>query len=494
MIRVGEWLPDIPDLENPGALEALNVVPKSAVSYGPWRLPVNVSNALDERALGAFSGADYQGNVFTFAGDAGKLYRYSGNTYTDVSKVGGYSTAPGYVEVTSRAWNFQQFNNIAFTTNFSDPIQKWVMGTDSIFADAGTTIPKGRFLSVVGQFLVVGNTEDTFDGAVALRVWWSPIGNPLNDDWGNTDLQSDLRTLPKGIRITGLAGGQYGVIFTETTRYVMTYAGPPTIFSIDEIEGDTHGCIAPGSLVQAAGSIFYLSGDGFQRMSGSQAVPIGQDKVDETFFAELDRSNLGRIVATVDLVRQLYIVAYPGEGSTSGRPNKLLIYNYYLNRWSKAEAGVQIIESLRSESLTVEALGAIYTFTDDVPGLTDSPQWSGGTDYLACFNSTNEMCSFTGVNAAATVDTTEITGDLGGKFVARRVRPLTDSSSVTVRLGSRNFQDETPVFTGQVPRHPATGLCKFRSKARYHRARIETPEGWLGTQIFGVDSPGSDDR
>lgn len=487
IIRVGEYMPDIPALENPGALEALNVVPLSPVSYGPWPTPVEVStNALDTRAQGLFAAADYQANIFIFAADDGKLYRYTGSTFADVSKIGGYATAAGYASEYSRTWRFEQFNNLAVATNSTDAIQVWTLGTSSVFADLAATAPKGRYLATVGDFLVVGHTTDSFDGEVALRIWWSPIGSPTTNDWGNTNLQSDLRTLPAGIRITGIAGGEYGVIFCQSSIYRMTYSGPPTIFSIDEI-AINHGCISPGSLAQTKDRIFYLAEDGFQMMVGFESVAIGQNKVDETFFSDLVSSEINRIVSTVDTTRKLYIVAYPGDGSTAGLPNKVLLYNYQLDRWARAENSLELLGQVASGSLTLEDLGAIYTNTDDVPGITDSAQWSGGVDFLACFSSTHKLCSFTGPNAAFAVDTSEQALGVTDKVTLRKVRPLTDVDAVTVKIGHRNFQNSAPTFTTAVSPHPETGLCTFREKARYHRARIEAAQGWMGSEIFGVD-------
>src|SRR3546814_749075 len=148
IIPAGEWLPDLPPIENPGALTALNVVPKTLRSYGPWKQPAILSSsALDTRPLGAFSGTAYSGGVFTFAGDAAKLYRYSAGAFADVSKSAGYATAANYSDTVSVGWHFTQLNNICLATNYSDAIQAWTMGTSSVFADLAATAPKGKYLA-----------------------------------------------------------------------------------------------------------------------------------------------------------------------------------------------------------------------------------------------------------------------------------------------------------------------------------------------------------
>lgn len=486
VIPLGEWLPDLPDLENPGALTALNVVPKTQRSYGPWRqLATLSSNALTTRPLGAFSGTGYNGSVFTFAGDVEKLYRYSSGSFSDVSKTAGYATASNYYTTVSAAWDFVQFGNVVLASNYSDAIQSWTMGTSSLFADLASSAPKGKYLAVVGDFLVVANTDDTADGQIPLRLWWSPIGAPATDDWGNTNLQSDFRTLPSGKEITGITGGEYGLIFCKSSIYRMTYAGPPVIFSIDEIESG-HGCDAPGSIAQKGETVFYHSEDGFKMRRGQEVVPIGAQKVDNFFFNDLDASSIGRVIATIDDVRKLYIVAYPGEGSTSGMPNRLLIYNYEIGRWSLAEQALDYLCALESEALTVEALGAIYSTVESVPGSVDSPSWKGGTKFLAAFGSDKKLAEFSGENAAMTLDTTERNLVDGSKSVLRKARAFIDTDSVTVSVGVRDQLDEMPSFGTAASRNSVTGLHSFKRKGRYHRGRIGVPAGTPWTEVYGL--------
>lgn len=487
IIPVGEWLPDLPPVDNPGALTALNCIPLTTRSYGPWKLPATLSsNALDTRPLGAFSSTAYNGSVFTFAGDAEKLYRYSADSFSDVSRTAGYATATNYYTSVSAAWDFEQFNNICLATNYSDEIQAWTLGTSSAFADLASSAPKGKYLATVGDFLVVANTDDSFDGQIPLRLWWSPIGSPGTDDWGNTNLQSDFRTLPSGRQITGITGGEYGVIFCERSIYRMTYAGPPVIFSIDEIEKDK-GCIAPGSIAQKGETRFYLAEDGFQMMRGTQSVPIGAQKIDRDFFNDLDASNIGRIISAIDDVRKLYLVAYPGNGSTSGRPNKILVFNYEIGRWSNVNQQLDFIQSLRGESLTVEALGAIYTATEDIPGSIDSSVFAGGNSYLGMFGSDKMLAAFSGDNAAMTLDTTERNLSGGGrKSTFRKARPMIDTGDVTISIGVRDKPDEGVIFGSATSRNEVTGLCSFKRKGRYHRGRIQTPEGAVWTECYGL--------
>ena len=489
LMRLPEFLPDLPDYDNPGTTNVVNLVPLTALSYGPWREPAILStNQMDARCQGARSGADYAGNLFTFTADAGKIYRYSGSTFADVSKLGGYTSIAGYTDKTSRAWYFTQYNNIMLATNYADPPQKWVMGTDSAFDDmAPLTAPTGKYMGVVQDSLVLANTTDSVDGSISLRLWWGPVGNPLDDDWGNVDKQSDFQTLPVGREITGFVGGEYGTVFCRTAIYRMTYSGGDTIFQFDQIK-EQHGCIAPGSIAFNEERIFYLSEHGFQMMVGGQAVPIGQDKIDDTLFNALDASNIGRIHSAIDEERNLYLVALPTSTSvkaTGVTPNLIGAFNWHTGRWTVIEETIDLLQTLSTPALTLEDVGALYPIIEDVPGSYENPAWTGGTDFLGGFTSDFNLNSFSGQNKGFEIDTAEVSE--GGRRTLLKVRPIANCDCVTMRAGTRNSQSETVQWTESTAPNAVTRLCSFRARGRYHRVRLEAPTGWTGDEIAGID-------
>src|SRR5215470_4601310 len=117
MIPIGAWQPDLPDFENPGALEAKNVIPDAA-GYRP--LPSLVAagallGAMDARVQGAILARGQGGAIANFAGTAGKLYRWdnAGLTWTDVSRTAGgaYGTAA------DGGWSFAQFGDLVIAVN-----------------------------------------------------------------------------------------------------------------------------------------------------------------------------------------------------------------------------------------------------------------------------------------------------------------------------------------------------------------------------------------
>ena len=89
-IPFGEWLPDQPDLANPGATLIRNALP-AETSYRPWRAPGAITGPLDGYCRGAVAVKDTAGNTMGFAGDGTKLYRAENALWADASKPGGYA-------------------------------------------------------------------------------------------------------------------------------------------------------------------------------------------------------------------------------------------------------------------------------------------------------------------------------------------------------------------------------------------------------------------
>ena len=156
--------------------------------------------------------------------------------------------------------------------------------------------------------------------------------------WGTSlSTQADLQDLPDGGNVTGLVGGEVGLIFQETSIRRMTYEGPPVVFRIDKIANDI-GASVPGSVAGLLDMAFFLHKSGFYMVrAGQQVTPIGRGKVDKTFWADFDETNQFRCSSAIDPVRGLYVFAYPANGS-NGTPNRLLIYNWRTERWTRASS------------------------------------------------------------------------------------------------------------------------------------------------------------
>lgn len=481
-IQFGEYLPDMPALDNQGARVAKNVVPMGT-SYQPFYAAVVYSNALTARCQGAISTKDKDGNSLTYAGDATKLYKLSSAAYSDVSLSGGYTIAADDL------WQFTRFGGRLIATNFSEYPQTINVPLGTNFANL-TTALKARYVTTMRNFVVFANTYDASDGNVPHRIRWSALDDPTDYTVSPTT-QSDFQDLDASSGwIKQIVGGEYGVVFQERAITRMTYSGSPTIWQFDEVEKGK-GTIAPGSVCKAGNIIFYLGLDGFYAFDGTQSIPIGANKVDKTFFSEVDANYINRITSTADFDNQVIYWLYAASDNSNGVPNKILAYNYSPNaqkRWSYIEPGdIEIIFISLSEGYTLETLDNISASLDSLPYSLDSRVWTGENYILSGFNSAHKHVNFTGSAMDATVETGEFQIYPSNRALVSLVRPLIDGgSTITVQMGTRNTQAEEVSYASSVSIN-STGNCPVRSNARYHSIRVNVTGGFTHAQGVQIE-------
>ena len=486
MIKFGEYLPDRASLENPGATVASGVIPKTPDSYGPFPGLSVYSNALTARCQGAFSGRSAAGNVTNFAGDASKLYTLSGATFSSVNT--GFSLAA------DEAWRFCQFGELVLATDLADEIKKWTLDSSSAFAQLSATAPKARHIASIDPgFVMVGNTVDGTDGAVPNRVWWSGIGNAGSWETPGSAaaqaVQSDYNDMAAGgwvQALIGAVGGASGVVFMDTAIFRIQYQGPPDVFGFYEVER-ARGTPAPGSVVNVGSVAFYLGEDGFYAFNGSTSTPIGNTKIDKTFYADLDQSYFHRITSAVDPINKLVFWAYPGSGNSGGNPNKILCYNWELARWSVASVDCELIYRSLSQGYTLDTLDTYNSSLDALPFSLDSRAWTGGRLILSAFDTDHKLNFFNGSNLAATLETGEFTGEAGRRVFINGIRPLVDGGTITAAVGYRDTPSASVTYATATSAG-SDGVCPQRISTRYARARVSIAAGGSWSHAIGIEA------
>jgi hypothetical protein len=478
VIPFAEWRPDMPDL-GPWAREALNVIPAEE-SYRPLNALSGTSNALAARAQGAAWFRGTGGATRMFAGDATKLYLLAGTTWSDVSRLAGGAYAPG----ADGQWRFAQYGYNAFAVNGIDNPQKFDLASGTNWVLMGGSPPVATYIATVRDFVVMGKI-----GSTPQRVQWSPINSP-EGTWGSiAATQADFQDLSDGGNVTGLAGGEFGIILQEAAVRRMTYEAPPIVFRIDKIANEL-GCSVPGSVAALLDMVFFVHKSGFWMLQGGQTfTPIGRGKVDRTFWAEFDETNLFRCSAAIDPVRSLYIFAYPANGS-GGTPNRLLIFNWVTSKWSHAAIACELVYGgVSQQSYTLEQLDTFNggSTLETLPYSLDSSFWSGTVSLLLfAFDTTHRSGSFSGPTLAATVETAEINPGGGTRTVIRGCRPLIDGGSPQVSVGSRETQQGTVAYGSAASLTPA-GLAPLYQSGRYHRLRATTAAASTWSNMQGID-------
>ena len=460
-IPFNEWLPDQPAVAQ-SMQDATNVVPIYS-GYAPFPLSENYSNAASEDLLNVGTGK-FSSITELFAGSATKLYKFNPATLNldDVSKVGGYNTS---------SWDFEQFGNVLLAANNVDKIQAWTVDTSTVFADLAASAPIAKYVAVIRDFVVAANLDA---GVNPTKVQWSDIADETNWTSGATS-QSDYQLIPDGGNITGITGGEFGLIFLERSIVRMSYIGSPFFFQFDTISRNL-GCKYGGSVTQYGQMSYFLSSDGFYSCDGQSITPIGNEKVDRYFYDNVDLNKADKITVAIDPIRKLVVWNYPTISNT----RSLLIYNWQIQRWSQAETTADYIVSAASSGYTLEALDAFGTL-DTLTTSLDSPLWTGGS-FLFAGTSGAYIVTFTGANSTANLITSDI--EQGYNSVVTLGRVQIDNGSATVAVASRKELDDTITFSS-----PATtsseGRASLRSYGRYHRFEVIPSGNW--TSAIGID-------
>lgn len=489
-----QYAPDQPDLNNPGLEVARNVLPRlRGYDSLPELQPLNTQK-LTERVVGAFSAKDSGGTSYIFAGGVKKLWQLSDTQWVDVSR-----TTPIYADTTR--WEFTKFGNLVIAASPGNAPQKLTLGGTN-FADLTATTPlQGATVASMRGFTVLGDIVDS-DGTSPWRVRWGPLNDP-EGDWtpSPTTLAdfNDLRTV--GGRVQRVVGGEFGMVFRERSIWRMTFVGSPIIWQFDEVDPSI-GTLAPGSVVQHGARVFFASEDGMRMTVGDASSGIGEERIDLTFLRDLDQAYLDRITGAVYTDEQIIVWAYPGPGNVGGRPNRLLIYNYAIDRWAIGDEAVEILFRASTPFRSIDGFDddatfggtqspPLYSSVDDIPGSLDDNVWAGGGFQLGAIDSTRDLSFFTGPPRAAQFETGERQLVPGRRSLVTEMRSLADlAQQVEVEIGHRSSQRDPVVWTS--PMSPTTeGFIPARTDDRYLRWRVTLPQGFVdavGLEVYGEQS------
>jgi hypothetical protein len=411
---------------------------------------------------GFFYARKSDGTVQIFAGTSTRLYTMSNTNFSwsDVSKSGGYSALPN-----SDQWQFAQFGSYVFAVQANAPPQVFTLDSSSVFADLSGSPPQARYIAVVGRFLVLSGLNST-----PYRIQWSGLN--ATTTWTSGTNSSDVQDLPDGGVVRGVAGGEYGLIMQDAAVRRMIFVGGTLVFQIERIS-EEKGIYAPLSIIRAGERVFWCGSDGFKMYSpGSQPVAIGKERVDRTFFADVDSSNLQLCIGASDPKTSRVYWAYKSRSGTTGLFDKILAYDWVLDKWSPITVSGEYISSLARPGITLDALDAIYSSIDDMDVSFDDFSTVAFAE-LAAFNSDHKIGFFTGANLEATLVTAEKGGD-GRRLRVRGFRPVTDAATVYGSLSARETASATASDSDEVLVN-SSGNIPANVSTRYARMNMRIP-------------------
>ena len=446
-IIFGEWLPDQPGVTG-AVMDAVNVYPVTN-GYAALREAADYSDNAGQNLLVTFAGK-FAGASTLFAAGATQIYKFdSSDASLDALTTAGYSTVD--------SWDVTQYGSKMILANGADVLQAYDLGSSTYFGNLAAAAPAAKYVTVVRDFVVAANV-----GGEENKVYWSDINDET--DWTPAAAsQSDSQVIPDGGDITGLAGGEYGLVFLERAIYRMSYSGSPFFFQFDAISR-TLGCISNGSITQFGGLTYFLSDDGFYMCDGQSVKNIGLEKVNRWFFDNCILSEIPtKMSATVDPVRKLVIWNF--TNSFGGR--YLLFYSIDLNKWSYGTTDVVSLSYGLTPSATLEQIDDYNNNIDllDIP--LDSKVWAGGQLIFVGVRA-QKIVIFSGAFKSGYV----VSGDVDiGRSIITLAKPIIDNGTGTVAVASRTLlTDQVEFGTASTP--DSENRCGLRSNGNYHRIKV----------------------
>lgn len=480
-VQVAEYAPDAPALAQKTTSTAKNVVPGFMQEYLPVPSPVKFGNNLPALCAGVFGATSTSKLTYFYAATGARIYQQSGTTWTDRSKLGGYSLATG------ERWGFTQYRNQVVAVAMGAPVQVSDVN-GSAFADliTSTLKPQARQAAIINRdWLVLGDTTDAVDGDRPGRVWWSARGD-ITDFDPDTVTQCGFEDLDaQDGEVQRIIGYEYGVPVCRKALWRMSYVGGDVQYRFDKIVPD-RGAISPGSVAAVNRNVFFIDGDGFYAFDGANVSEIGAGKVDRTIASIITRSDAAMITSAVWPLRNVVVWSIPNGGSAS----RLLFYQWKTGRWSYAEVPNTFCFSTYTEptSLDGEELGDVILDDPPYSGWNlDAPELEGGAPAFGIFSQSNETKFMSGGEPMPpTVHTEEISFGLRRASVNEAMPVSEGTGPLYMSGGVRDSLSAKTIKWSAERGLNLTGKCNVRAQGRYMRFQIRRTGAWdsiVGTQF-----------
>ncbi len=460
-----QWAPDAPPFMSTGLQVATNVYP-GPFGYRPVPKWVGLTTSLPGECLGAATFTYANNDVTIIAGTATALYRFEyGGGWREIGS--------NYTIPEGGRWRFAQFGELAIATNGVDKMVKINIRFVRKLRNNVTPLeggpPTSPILAVVRDFLVAGQ----INGDVR-TLKWSGINNA--EHWIAAANQSDYQIMPSGGQITGILGGEFGLVLQKNRISRMTYVGDNLVFQFDEIANNM-GCVSPHSVAQAGSLGFFLSDNGFMMWDGAQLKPIGFERVDRTFLASYSKVGWENMSTAVDTRNNIVSWAMG---------DRIFCYNWALDRWSVIAQPVNIVFSGFAREMSLEEVAVMFPDIDLMEPSLDSHFFEEGSPVFFVIDNNDRLGFFGGAPMEATFETGDIEFVAGRETRVSQIRPLTDALTTTMTVEAKDRHGETPRST-DYSFVTNTGSMPIRERGRFLRFRQTLAEGATWTYAQGVD-------
>jgi hypothetical protein len=480
-VPFGEWRPDIATLDSQFANVADNVY-AGINSYKPIPdlLRFSATPLPDSPICGLTSARAADGSWKIYAGTKTKLWTWALAGWTDVSRtVGGAYNVP-----TGQLWSFAQFGqNLIAVSGVNDNPQTINVDTGTNFADLAGSPPKAHTVAQIGDFLILAGLASN-----GRSIQWSGINDSTS--WTPGLNLSDIQSFPEGGPVTSVQGGEIGYVVQDRAIRTMQFLPGDTtyIFNFSRVLRDK-GCVSTWGATTVGNVLYFLAEDGFYSITGQGIVPIGQDKINEWFLAN---SDVGRRNLVETVISNKPYVAWAFHSSSAPQSyDRVLIYNWSNGRWSTGTVYALAWAQLATIPLDLDTTGPEPgdANLDSTASSLDSFAYVGGRPQVCAFDANGYLCSLTGPNLRATMETGEAHLVPGQRTFVSDAYPLADAIDGTVTVATRERLQDAVVWGPDVPLE-ITGSASVLTSSRLHRFRVTIPRGdtWTHAQAVAVEA------
>jgi len=475
VIAFGPFEPDRGLFAPDAITNVINALPVKD-GWGPMPNVSVISTALAATCLAAVYIRTTAGAYKIIAGTTTKLYLFDSGTlgWTDISRLAGGD----YAVPVGDTWSFVPFGANLIAANLADDIQFLNIDSGTNFAALAGSPPKCKYLAVAGEYLVMGHIA-----SFPNRVQTSGIGDATWHTIGQRG--ADYQDFPDGEEIVGLIGAERGAVVIQRTairQMVISAAGDYSFTSA--VLNPARGVVAPLSIAQIGpGKFVYYSADGF--MMNVEGIPIGDERVDRWFDAEIDRAYIYDIRAMVDPFKK--IVWFKGRRTNS--TYFMLGYCWSLDRWTYSDLNVEAMAALVTPAITIDGMDVYYATFDDADEPFDSRLFTGGTPTMAVFDTSHRLCYLTGTPRAATIQTpdTALSGFNRRSFL-QKARVIGDlGTNYTLKAITADYHGGTRTTGSAITPYSSTAICHFRSSALTHALLLEIPAGTTWEHVAAIE-------
>jgi hypothetical protein len=410
-------------------------------------------------------------------GNTGNLslqFLASGTTTLDIDNVSMRELGTYGASVDER-WRFRQFGDYVIAVNVNDDPQYYQIGVSTEFADVPDNPPNARNLAVWGDRVAL------FNGAT---VTWCDTDNIANWTTGTAGSQ----TFQDGGDIMFATDMTNPIVVQERAIRAGTFVpGSLVAYTFTKVH-DQKGCVSPYAGASRGNLAFFADAGAFWQIDGDGTLtPIGFEKVDRTIFAILAARDA--VYCEVDPRFQRAYFAVKINSSTDNF-DLMLVYDWQIGEWTQIDIDVGILFPLAAGTtgLSLDDDGPDDVLLEDQGDVSlDSSIYQGGAPLMAAFLEDFTMGFFDGPALEATV-TTQEAGSTDGTIVrVSDIMPIVDTSEVRISIGARNRRGDAIVYSAEGVPSTRSGICRMKSRARFHRFRVRILAAASWTAAQGID-------